>query len=104
MFKKQCSRLMSSLFSESSEGPINFDVRLFEAKNRVFEFDHLQMNMFVRCSNNDIRIRLMFDKMVRPITIVFSNTFLMGPKLLSFSDTFIYFCKLNTLCYFILGI
>ena len=29
-----------------------FDVRSFEAKNRVFEFDHQQMNMFefVRCS------------------------------------------------------
>ena len=29
-----------------------FDVRSFEAKNRVFEFDHQQMNTFefVRCS------------------------------------------------------
>ena len=29
-----------------------FDVRSFEAKNRVFEFNHQQMNMFefVRCS------------------------------------------------------
>ena len=43
-----------------------FDVRSFEAKNRVFEFDHQQMNMFefVRCSKNDVRVRSMFDKMV----------------------------------------
>ena len=35
-----------------------FDVRSFEAKNRVFEFDHQQMNMFefVRCSKNDVRV------------------------------------------------
>ena len=33
-----------------------FDVRSFEAKNRVFEFDHQQMNMFefVQCSKNDV--------------------------------------------------
>ena len=38
----------------------------FEAKNRVFEFDHQQMNLFefVRCSKNDVRVRSMFDKMV----------------------------------------
>ena len=43
-----------------------FDVRSFEAKNRVFEFNHQQMNTFefVRCSKNDIRVRSMFDKMV----------------------------------------
>ena len=43
-----------------------FDVRSFEAKNRVFEFDDQQMNMFefVRCSKNDVRVRSMFDKMV----------------------------------------
>ena len=43
-----------------------FDVRSFEAKNRVFEFDHQQMNMFefVRCSKNDVQVRSMFDKMV----------------------------------------
>ena len=43
-----------------------FDVRSFKAKNRVFEFDHQQMNMFefVRCSKNDVRVRSMFDKMV----------------------------------------
>ena len=43
-----------------------FDVRSFEAKNRVFEFDHQQMNTFefVRCSKNDVRVRSMFDKMV----------------------------------------
>ena len=43
-----------------------FDVRSFEAKNRVFEFDHQQMNMleFVRCSKNDVRVQSMFDKMV----------------------------------------
>ena len=43
-----------------------FDVRSFEAKKRVFEFDHQQMNTFefVRCSKNDVRVRSMFDKMV----------------------------------------
>ena len=43
-----------------------FDVRSFEAKNRVFECDYQQMNMFefVRCSKNDVRVRSMFDKMV----------------------------------------
>ena len=43
-----------------------FDVRSFEAKNRVFEFDHQQMNTFefVRCSKNDVRVRSMFDEMV----------------------------------------
>ena len=43
-----------------------FDVQPFEAKNRVFEFDHQQMNTFefVRCSKNDVRVRSMFDKMV----------------------------------------
>ena len=40
-----------------------FDVRSFEAKSRVFEFDHQLMNMFefVRCSKNDVRVRSMFD-------------------------------------------
>ena len=43
-----------------------FDVRSFEAKNRVFEFDRQQMTTFefVRCSKNDVRIRSMYDKMV----------------------------------------
>ena len=43
-----------------------FDVRSFEAKNRVFEFDRQQMNTFefVRCSKNDVRVRSMFEKMV----------------------------------------
>ena len=43
-----------------------FDLRSFKAKNRVFQFDHQQMNMFefVRCSKNDVRVRSMFDKMV----------------------------------------
>ena len=43
-----------------------FDVRSFEAKNRVFEFDHQQTNTFefVRCSKNDVRVRSMFDKMM----------------------------------------
>ena len=33
-----------------------FDVCLFKAKNRVFEFD--------RFSKNDVRVRSMFDEMV----------------------------------------
>ena len=43
-----------------------FDVRSFEGKNRVFEFDFQWMNTFefVRCSKNDVRVRSMFDKMV----------------------------------------
>ena len=43
-----------------------FDIRSFESKNRVFEFDHQYMNMFefVRCSKNDVQVRSMFDKMV----------------------------------------
>ena len=38
-----------------------FDVRSFEAKNRVFEFDHQQMNTFefVRCSKNDVCVSSM---------------------------------------------
>ena len=33
-----------------------FDVRSFDAKNRVFECDYHKMNMFefVRCSKNDV--------------------------------------------------
>ena len=43
-----------------------FDICSFKAKNRVFEFDHQQMNMFefVLCSKNNVRVRSMFDKMV----------------------------------------
>ena len=35
-----------------------FDVRSFEAKDRVFEFNDQQMNMFefVQCSKNDVRV------------------------------------------------
>ena len=52
-----------------------FDVRSFEAKNRVFEFDHQQMNMFkfVRCLKNDVRVRSMFDKMVFDPSLVFKR-------------------------------
>ena len=52
-----------------------FDVRSFEAKNRVFEFDHQQMNMFefVRCSKNDVGVRSMFDKMVFDPSLVFAR-------------------------------
>ena len=33
-----------------------FEVRSFEAKNRVFEFNEKKMNMFefVQCSKNDV--------------------------------------------------
>ena len=43
-----------------------FNVRSFEAKNRVFGLDHQWMNMleFVRCSKNDVQVRSMFDNMV----------------------------------------
>ena len=55
-----------------------FDFRSFEAKNRVFEFDHQQMNTFefVRCSLNDVRVRLMFDKMVFDPSLVSPYFFL----------------------------
>ena len=48
------------------------DVRSFKAKNRVFEFDDQQMNMFkfVRCSKNDVRVRSMFDKKVFDTSLV----------------------------------
>ena len=50
-----------------------FDVRSFEAKNRVFEFDYQQMNTFefVRCSKNDVRVRSMFDKLVFDPSLIF---------------------------------
>ena len=43
-----------------------FDVRLFEAKIQVLEFDHQQMKMFefIQCSKNDVRVQSMFNKMV----------------------------------------
>ena len=43
-----------------------FDVRSFEAKNRMFVFDRQQMNTFefVRCSKNDVPVQSMFEKMV----------------------------------------
>ena len=50
----------------NSDGSNNVRSSMFEAKNRVFEFDHQLMNtfVFVRCSKNDVRVRSMFDKMV----------------------------------------
>ena len=53
-----------------------FDVRSFEAKNRVFEFDHQQMNTFefVRCLKNDVRVRSMFDKMVLDPSLISVHT------------------------------
>ena len=43
-----------------------FDVRLFEAKIQVFEFDHQLINTFefIGCSKNDVQVHSMFDKMV----------------------------------------
>ena len=56
-----------------------FQVRLFEAKNRVFEFDHQLMNalQFTQCSKNDVRDRSMFDKMVFVFdpSLMIRNTF-----------------------------
>ena len=48
-----------------------FDVRSFEAKNRVFELDHPYMNTFkfIRCSKNDVRVCSMFDKMVLDLSL-----------------------------------
>ena len=55
-----------------------FDVRSFEAKNKVFEFDDQSMNMFefVQCSKNDVRVRSMFDKMVFDTSLGISKHFL----------------------------
>ena len=43
-----------------------FNVHSFEAKNRVFEFDHQQMNIFqfIQCSKNDVTVCSMLDEMV----------------------------------------
>ena len=62
-----------------------FDVRSFEAKNRVFEFDHQQMNMFefVWCLKNDIRVRSMFDKMVFDPSLVLVCKILTYQQILS---------------------
>ena len=40
-----------------------FDVRSFEAKNRVFKFDYHKMNTFefIQCSKNDVRVSSMSD-------------------------------------------
>ena len=45
---------------------LEFNVCLFEAKNRVFEYGYQKMNTFefVQCSKNDVRVCSMFDKMV----------------------------------------
>ena len=43
-----------------------FHVRLFEAKNRVFQFNYQKMNMFesIQCSKIDVPVCSMFDIMV----------------------------------------
>ena len=73
--KKWCSSQFDEKFSKSSEGLLGslFDVRSFKAKNKVFEFDHQQTNMFefVRCSKNDVRVRSMFHKMVFDPSLLF---------------------------------
>ena len=43
-----------------------FDVLSFEAKNRVFKFNHQQMNTF-----KFVRVRTMFDKMVFDTSLPF---------------------------------
>ena len=56
-----------------------FYVCLFEAKNRVLEFDHQLINTleFTQCSKNDVRDRSMFDKMVFVFdpSLMIRNTF-----------------------------
>ena len=66
-----------------------FDVRSFEAKVRVFEFDYQEINTFkfVRCSKNDVRVRSMFDKMV------------FDPSLQKFKMIFL-FSRLKKICIF----
>ena len=43
-----------------------FDMCSLEAKNTVLEFDSHKMNMFksARCSQNDVGVHSMFDKIV----------------------------------------
>ena len=59
--KKQCSSLFDELFSKSGEAlqDLMFDICSFEAKNRVFMFDHQQMNTFGRSSLFDVRIMML---------------------------------------------
>ena len=54
-----------------------FKVCSFEAKNRVFEFDHQLINTFesVLCSKNDVRDHSMFNKMVFNPSLIY-ETFL----------------------------
>ena len=58
----------------------------FEAKNRMFEFDHQQMNKFefVRCSKNDVRVCSMFDEMVFDPSLMISANFFDPSWLLHF--------------------
>ena len=60
-----------------------FNIRSFEAINKVFEFDHQQMNTFefVRCSKNDVRVRSMFDKMVFDPSLLFLVVLLWFPTI-----------------------
>ena len=55
-------------FSKSSEDPLDwmFDVRSFEAKIKVFEFNYQYVNTFefVWWSKNDVPVWSMFDEMV----------------------------------------
>ena len=68
MFEKCYLSLFDEEFSKSSRGPVMFDVRCSSVRgiNMLFEFNHEQMNtlQIVRCWKNDVRVRLMFDKMM----------------------------------------
>ena len=52
------------------------DVQSFEAKNRVFEFDHQEMNTFkfVRYSKNDVQVCSMLDKVMFDLLLHFGFT------------------------------
>ena len=67
-----------------------FDVCLLEAKNRLFEFDHQQMNTFkfVRCSKYDVRVCSIFDEMVYdPSLLIFLKQIMSSFRFGEFSRT-----------------
>ena len=55
-----------------------FDVRLFKAKNRLFKFYYQKMTtfVFVLCSKIDLRVPLIFDKMLFDTSLAYPKTVL----------------------------
>ena len=67
-----------------------FNICSFKAKNTVLEFERQQMNMFesLQCSNNDVRIHLMFDKTLFDSSLLLVRFFICYLVIL-------YFCRKN---------